>query len=513
MTKKFIKSYSTLLALGLILLLGFFLRFYQLDVLPGDTFGDMVENIEHVQSVRRGDWKLIYGFDGREGLYFYIAALTSLVLGNSYFNLKCITATVGVLTIITSYYLAKEVTNKQVAILTAFLVSVSKWPLVFSRLGFRTVFTPFLTSIVLFFFFRAMRTKKLSDMIACVFFLGVGLYIYTAFKFVVISIVLMTVVYFLLKRKISALQVKQLAISGVVLLLVALPQLYDMWRAPDLYYSHPGPMIFVDGKLPGDWYQKFARNVIGEAGMLHIRGDVVSRVNPKREPLIDPLSGVFFLIGVVGIALYHNNKRFLLLVVPFLILQLPSILVLNFPDDVPSSTRTTSIIPLVCLIIAIGIQTMVQTFKQKNVQGFFLVAVLSVVFWLNFMAYFVRYQAGLPNHNVAYDRVIAAYIDRLPIETSAYLVGSIWGEQGQPHPRAIRYSMKSKHQLTIHDQELTEPICSVLDLPSGKDFFIVMNPNFSHLLTEECFVGTFQKEIKTRFGDTVFIAISTQPID
>jgi hypothetical protein len=306
---------------------------------------------------------------------------------------------------------------------------------------------------------------------------------------------------------------KKIAIGSLLFVALASPQAIDMIQHPDLYYSHPGPMILVDGKIPSDWYQKLATNIIHQLGMLHLRGDTVFRVNPHNEPVLDLMSGVFFLIGILGIFMYHRNKNFLLLLIPFFLLQLPSVLVLNFPGDVPSVTRTTSIIPFIFLICAIGVQTISRQIKNDTIKILYLGIIVCTVLWLNWVAYFVRYQDGLPNHNVAYDRVIASYIDHLPEGTQAIVVGSIWGDAGQPHPRAITYSMRSHHQLSILDKEFTKPVCDELDLSKEKDFFIVLSPLKVSYLQADCLAHVYQKPILTKFGDTVFIAVSSQPID
>lgn len=498
--------------LFLIVLLAVFLRFYKLHDLPADTFGDMVENIEHVQAVLNGDWKLIYGFDGREALFFYVSALSSFILGNTYYNLKFVTALVGIATVVSTYALVKLSTNTRTALIAAFLVAVSKWPLVYSRMGFRTVFTPLFASLVFFFFLRAVKYKKLKDIVLCSAFLGIGLYSYTAFKFVIMSVILMGCVLLVKRKRPSWRSVKHVVLGGIVFGLVAMPQVIDVLRFPDLYLSHPGPMIMVDGKVPNDWWKKLATNIVHQAGMLHVKGDIVFRINPRSEPQLDVLSGLFFIAGLVGIGIWYRNKTFFLLSIPFFVLQLPSVLVLNFPQDVPSATRTTSIIPLVFLITAVGIDKVCFLLRKSVLQYTFLAVALSIITVLNFQAYFERYAMGLPNKNVAYDRVIASYIDVMPAETIVYLVGGSWADAGQPHPRAILYSMETKREVKKIDQNIEQGVCELLEIPQGSDFFIIINPNLVKLPTESCFKDTYQRPIMTKYGQTVFIAVSTKPI-
>lgn len=491
------------------------LRFYRLDEIPGETFGDMVENIEHVQAVKRGEWKLIYGFDGREGLYFYISAVSSFIWGDSYFNLKFVTALIGLATVVSTYALTKQLTNEKTALLAAFLVAVSKWPLVYSRIGFRTVLTPLFASIVFLFFFRSLRSKKLKDMVVVAFFLGLGLYTYTAFKVVVIDVVFLigfvTIRYGLPTRK----TVKNFAISCIVFFAVALPQFIDMVRAPELYLSHTGPMIMVDGKLPKEWFSKLKSNFVNQAGMLHWQGDSISRVNPMYEPELDIISGIFFIIGILGIIILYRNTAFFMVGITYIVLQLPSILVLNLDGNVPSATRTTSIIPFVFLIVAVGIEIMSRVLPNIFLQKYFIFIVLLFIFISNYFAYFERYADGLPNRNVAFDKIIASYIDAAPQTETVYLVGGAWGESGQPHPRGITHNQHTDHpikMIEIMSDDQPNGVCHLLELPPNAQFLVISNPYFVHLPTEECFREKYQKMIKTRYGDNIFFAISTQPI-
>lgn len=510
--KKHLKKKYSQAVFIFILFLAIILRWYHLDELPSDTFGDQVENIEHVQAVLNGDWRLIYGFDGREGLYFYIAAISSFFLGNTYFNLKCVTAVVGILTIISSYFLTKHLTDEKHALLVAFFIAVSKWPLVYSRIGFRTVFTPLLVSLVLLFLFKSLKNKKIADFCFTAFFLGLGLYTYTAFKFMVVSVILMLPFILWKKGKPSFQTIKKLLIALGVFILVALPQTIDAIKHPDLYMSHPGPMILENGKLPSDIVKKFATNILHQAEMLHLRGDVVFRINPTREPMLDVLSGMFFLVGVVVIGIYYRKLEFFLVSIVFFVMQLPSVLVLNFPDDVPSATRTTAIIPIVFLITALGLGVLLRVKKHAFLFGIPVILFCFAITILNVDAYFNRYKIGLPNKNIAFDKVIAAYIDRLPHDTLVYVAGGSWGDAGQPHPRAIIYSLKEKREITLINENFTSGLCERLKLPENRDFFIVLNPNMEAVAQETCVIHAHKETIKTEFGDKVFIAVSSSPL-
>ncbi len=501
------------IVIGIIILLAVFLRFFHLHELPADTFGDMVENIEHVQAVRNGTWRLIYGFDGREGLFFYLAAASSFLLGNTYFNLKFVTATAGILTVLFSYLFVRQIAHRSVALITAFLIATSKWALVYSRIGFRTVLTPLFVSIVLFFFFRAIKTRRQTDVVCGAFFLGLGLYTYTAFKFVIISVFLMSLILMFMKKKQIKRMIPSATVAVLIFTLLTVPQIIDMSRSPNDYLSHPGPMILVEGKIPTDWWQKVLINTIHQFGMFTVKGDAVSRINPPYEPALDSITGIFFLIGFAVVAFFKRKKEIILLLIPFVVVQLSSILVINFPNDVPSATRTTGILPVVFFFSALGLDFARTRIKSFWMRRSWLGVILIGILFLNMYSYFYRYPQFLPNRNVAFDRVISHYFDQQNENTAIYLVGGAWGDAGQPHPRAILYSMRSKHPVRIVSENVESDVCPLLDLKSQKDFFVVINPHLTQLPSEECFRGAHLKIIKTESGDDVCIVISSLPIE
>ena len=121
---------------------------------------------------------------------------------------------------------------------------------------------------------------------------------------------------------------------------------------------------------------------------------------------------------------------------------------------------------------------------------------------------FVVYPKTLPNKNVAYDKIMAEYINKLPDDVEVRLSSCCWGEWGQPEPKAIYYQLDKKdiHQrvLVTQDRELVR---SCEEVKSHRPLLILGNPNDAELFKKwkDCF--GVQTKIHTTSGRKIFSSL------
>lgn len=499
---------TTLQLLLLIVLLGAWLRYWRLEQLPGEIFGDIADNLEHIQSVLSGDFKILYGYDGREGLLFYLVAPAAALFGNTYLTLKLVVVLIGLATIPAVYLLASEFFNEKVGLLAAFLVAVSKWPLTFSRIGFRAVLAPLFVALTFYFILKAYRRAQTLDFVWSGLFLGVGLYTYTAFRFMLLALLIIFVFFLIWRRDFIARNIIKLALFLSVFLMLAIPMMLDFSRHPAAYFAHPGPMLFEEGGgVRKDWIAVFTRNLTRQLLMFHGEGDVVFRVNPKLEPMLDVASGIFFLVGVVHLVTKFDKSKAVFFWIPFFVLQLPSILVLNVPVDIPSATRSIGIIPFVYILVASGIFLVFERIQHwtKSLQTLLLLAILTVIFALNVHAYFVKYAYGLPNHNTPIGKIIAQKIDRLPEESRIAVIGCCWGDWGQPEPKGIRYALAKPREIEFINVDATTFSCSAIQALDGNSNIFV-NPNLKQQV-ETCWSAVNLVPTRSHYNQLIYYTI------
>jgi 4-amino-4-deoxy-L-arabinose transferase-like glycosyltransferase len=182
------------LGLGAIIVLAFFLRFYNIENLPAGLYPDEAMNgTNAITANETGHYKLFYEENsGREGLFINLQALSLRTFGYTIPALKLWSAIFGTLTALGIGLLAWELFSRRAAaLIAAFITATSYWAINFSRIGFRAIMTSFLLSFSFYFFFRGLRTRKVSLFVlaGCIF--GLGVHTYIAFRLAPIILILL----------------------------------------------------------------------------------------------------------------------------------------------------------------------------------------------------------------------------------------------------------------------------------------------------------------------------------
>jgi hypothetical protein len=199
----------------------------------------------------------------------------------------------------------------------------------------------------------------------------------------------------------------------------------------------------------GDPVGTLIGNVTRTLLALHVRGDIGFRSNPAELPHLDWLSGALFLGGVVFWLRPERRRWSPVLLVPLVLLQVPSMLVLKEAGDVPSASRTLGVAPIAYILVASGLWWLVQSVRAP-LPGWLKPALggtlLGAILLLNAQRYFETYIGGLPYQNTPMGWIIATYLDALPPDTQIYMVGCCW-EYAMPEPKSIQYIMMRPDRL------------------------------------------------------------------
>ncbi len=466
---------------GGIFCLALVLRFFRLDSVPGEFYGDIAIIYDLTKGILH--WQFPYFFVLSNGpLYGYIIApLIALFGEQGYLPYKIASVVVSLFAILFTYLLAQQLANRKTALIAAFLMATSSWYLVFSRLGNAPVIIPVLTAASFYCLAHAHKTKKFGYMVLGGLIAGLGWYEMpqTFFLPVIYSIVALTT--FPWK--------KNLVLAGL-LILMAIPFLGIVNSERDLFFAG-----YIGGKFnhqtPSMAIAKVADNTRRSLGMLHLQGDGTFRNNPPKKPQLDLLSGLFFLIGI-GFVVIKKKKLMMLLIFPFLALQLPSILVLSEELATPNASRTIGILPFIMVLTAMGITASLDYIKNIQLQKVLLILGLGTILSLNSFRYFVEYANALPNKNTPIGKMIATDIDNTPLDVKVVVLGSGWGEWGQPEISGIMDVVQKKQPLIVQDPV---GMCPDAIFP-GQKFYTAISPVLYPLL-EHCFTG---KHLQTHLG-------------
>ncbi|MBI3443559.1 glycosyltransferase family 39 protein [Candidatus Woesebacteria bacterium] len=180
---KFLKENWKLLV---ILALAIFLRFYKLSTIPIGFNDDEAAFGYNAYSIMKsgydewgrllpfpafesfGDWKLVF--------YLYLTVASQFIFGATEFATRFPSALFGVLAIFASYLLAGKLFNKNVGLLSAFLLSISPWHVIASRNAFESDILIFSITIATYLFLLGLKKGKFMIFSLAIFLISFYIY-------------------------------------------------------------------------------------------------------------------------------------------------------------------------------------------------------------------------------------------------------------------------------------------------------------------------------------------------
>lgn len=440
-----IRRMFSLLLLFSILSLALFVRVYQLDSIPSGLYPDEAMNgVDALTAIDTGDYKLFYPNNyGREGLFINLQALALKYFGNTVPVLKFWSTIFGTLAVLGMYFLGKELFQRRTAgLIAAFLLATSYWAINFSRIGFRAIMVSAILTFAFYFFFKGLRTERIRTFFIAGLIFGIGVHTYVAYRLA--PLILIALLPFLILSYENFL--KRFWKHGLVFIigafLSAAPLFWEFATHPEYLSSRTGAVsIFSPEINKGDFWGTFGKTLGLSLVKYNFWGDQNWRHNYPPYPILDPFTGVFFLIGLGVLAFqfitslirrFRQKIRDPLLVhasfllIFFLVMLMPEFLT---EEGLPHALRSIGTQAPVFLMAALALTLLLKRARQA-MPGTRLV-LTSIVFLtlllgatINLTKYFVFFaqspeQAGAFNKNF---RNIADYILSLPPETTKYIV-------------------------------------------------------------------------------------------
>lgn len=401
-----------------------FLRLFKLEWLQREIYGDIMIVRNYVTNVLAGHWPT--RFDLSAGpLYHYLIAPIVALVGRDYTGLKIASVIVSLGGLAATYALCRELVDDYFALLTTFIAGVSSWLLVFSRLGNSQIISPLLTAAMLWLAARFVKFGRQADLIACAVVSALGLYVYPQL-FILPGVAFVVLV--LLRWTGFVVPGRMLGLFVVVTLICAIPFIFIVRADPaNFTVGYVGSKLKAEGDLPA----LLAQNTVKALLALHVRGDEIFRSNPPGQPHLDPISGVLFLAGALYWLTDRERRRWApIWLAPLLLLQVPSIMAVNQPREVPSASRTLGITPIAYMLVASGLWWLIGAIRRRVHRWVAPIAataiLLAAILALNVQRYFRDYLSNLPYGDIPIGRLIADYADSLPDDTHVYMVGCCW---------------------------------------------------------------------------------------
>jgi len=416
-------------AVVLVILAAAFLRLYQLDEIPPGLCLDTAYTGVGASRILGGEFPVFFeaAWGGNiEPLYMYVLAPFLLLLGKTPFVLKFVSAILGILTVPILYLLTRELLgSRMVALLASSLLAVSYWHLNYSRMGREIVLVPLLVLVTLWLLLRALSTGRWADFTWAGVSLGVGLYNYQPMRFLPILIVLYLGCRFVMDRGFWKAYRWKLVLPLLIALLVFVPLASYFVTHADIFLMNARNVSIFNPELnEGSPWRALAASTARMMASFHLLPDPNARQNPAGRPLLDPVSGLFFLVGLGLTLLRWRQPQYLLILVWLLVMSLPAVLAV----PVPHSARSIGLLPLACILPAMGLDGGLRWLKRRGtprsvlrVSPFVLGLLFLVVALFTYVDYFTVW--GGEELDAAFD---VSFAEAAEVMNSLSRPGGVW---------------------------------------------------------------------------------------
>lgn len=386
---------ARLALLVLVAAVAIFFRLHRIDEVPPGLFIDEAQDAVDAESIRRGEAFPVMVEAGqvkgrtREPMLHYLMAGVFAVAGTSTRSIRLTVGLIGIATVVLTFLLCQRLFGTRIAALAALLLAVSRWHVTMSRVGVRAVLTPLFIVLALLALDRLVRRRTLAAALAFGAVMGLGFYTYIAFWIVPVALGASAAVALAARSVRLQRSDTRLALAALASFLIALgPLLHYAATRPDFFFAR-SLRLSTPLREGNDRAAELFDHVQQALFQLHLRGDNAPMYNIAGEPLLDPIMGVAFLVGLYGLVktLPRRPAMHFTVLVFWLLPLVPAILAFPFGS---AAMRSIGAVLAVCLLAAFGLDTAARALARRSPLAslaFLAVALAAIAAW-NYRSYF-----------------------------------------------------------------------------------------------------------------------------
>lgn len=344
-----------LLVFLLIFLAALGLRVWHLGALPEGVWIDEADNALGASRLLHLPFQPISpaNIDTLPCLYPYVITFIFWIGGNSIGDVRLASVVFGLLTVVAVYLLGRRAGGPPLGLCAAAFCAVAQWAIDFSRFGVAQIAAPGTVGLAFALFGVAMVRPTVFWFAITGFLLGLSLLSYYG-AFIAASsvtgfVLLVRLLFDVPYRRAAWPAVLQLPIGAIV---GAAPLLVAAWLDANYALGRLQTASLM-GEYP-DWSHRLSgmvANAHAHLMMFTVFGDRNGRHNFPGAPMLDPVTGACFLLGL-GMCIRGIRHWFSQLVLLWLAASMLSgILSVDF--EAPQAARTVGAIPPIMLIAAL----------------------------------------------------------------------------------------------------------------------------------------------------------------
>lgn len=377
---------SMVLLLG-VLLLAAVVRFWQVDEMPFGTWYDEAFNGNLASEILNNPAfrPIFLEADTLPSHLAYFFALSFKIFGAGVAAMRYVTAAFGVLTVLFAYLLFSRWFNQGIGLVAAFLFAVMRYDLTFSRIAMHGVTTPAFELIVLYLLDRTLERKQFADFAWLGLAIGFGLAFYTPFRLfalMIVSFLLLIVVVNLWRQRIAKkdtlessswawqplgprFELQFMARLGVLLIGIFIaisPLIQFAIKHPKVFTARTSAISIFQRRDEPELAKALWNNTVKHMLMFNVQGDRNGRHNWPGEPMLDPIMGALFVLGLgYGLWRWRDPTNLLMLLI-FFGMTLPAILSVDF--EAPQSLRAIGVMPALVYFSVLPIALLTHEFGR-----------------------------------------------------------------------------------------------------------------------------------------------------
>ncbi len=351
-----------------ILLVATFFRAFLFEAAPPGLQHDEIFKANFALDILDGGWSVYFDANGgEEALFPYLAAVSISLFGGNFFALRFVSLVCGILSIVLSYRLARELFGSRVAVLTAAAMAVSFWHVFDSRVALRPITLLMMGAASFYLYWLALRTGRISCFGLAGLFLGVSFYTYTSGFLIPVTILLFLLLYQLpFQRDLLRRSWRGILLVVVVAVIVALPMLHHVYTHPTASTARARDLsdhlnLFLAGD-PGP----LVTDVLNVLGMFGLRGDPEWRYNLAGRPVFDPITFVLFCGGVVIGLRRIRRPEYVFLFLWLCLNVVPAAITRNSPSTLRAIGSLTAIYVLPALALDLSFDWVSRRFPRRG---------------------------------------------------------------------------------------------------------------------------------------------------
>ncbi|MCS7220948.1 MAG: PA14 domain-containing protein [Anaerolineae bacterium] len=503
-----------LTTLVLIFAMAAFMRLYRFGDLPFGTWYDEADNgLEALRILNDPHYRPVYvPAINSVGHYLYLIAFSFRLLGVTTQAIRAVSVAMGLATVAAAYLVGRELFNRRMGLVLAFLLAVSRWDVNFSRIGMYNVSTPLFELLTIGFLLRGLRRGRYTDFAWAGLALGLGMCFYTAFRVFPLVVGVFLAHQALAERGFLCRSWPGLLVFALATLITIAPVAEYAVLHPKEFWARTRTTSIFAGKTRAEGWQAVRESARKHLLMFHYRGDPNGRHNLPGEPMLDPATGALMALGL-GVSLWRARRPASLMLPVWLLSMLaPAIFSLDF--EAPQSLRGIGSLPAVYLLAVVPLDGLWRAWERglgQRYTGHFvwpLLLLLAQIGYANYHVYFHRQANDFASWNAfsTAETLTGRLLAELGDQADFYVISLYYN-----HP-TVRFLARNAGPYHRFETDDTLP----LQRPATRDVILVLDPERQTVYrdAQRFYPNASFQEYQPPFGGpTVLYVVRLTPAD